>query len=90
MFAILKKINNFFIDTYDTLRCGVLNAMKAYKENGIDDSYEPGYGVRLDSGDLAYLSIECRRILDEHGLTKCKIFATNSLDEYLITDLERH
>ena len=77
------------IDTYDTLKCGVLNAIRAFKDNGIDDSYEAGYGVRLDSGDLAYLSAECRRILDENGLNKCKIFATNSLDEYLITDLER-
>ena len=77
------------IDTYDTLRCGILNAIKAFRNNGIDNSYEGGYGVRLDSGDLAYLSAECRRLLDEHGLTNCKIFATNSLDEYLITDLER-
>ena len=77
------------IDTYDTLRCGILNAIKAFKDNGIDDSYEGGYGVRLDSGDLAYLSIECRQILDENGFKNCKIFATNSLDEYLITDLER-
>ena len=77
------------IDTYDTLKCGIRNAIKAFKDNGIDDSYAPGYGIRLDSGDLAYLSIECRRILDENGLNGCKIFATNSLDEYLITDLER-
>ena len=77
------------IDTYDTLKCGVLNAMKAFRENGIDDSYSAGYGVRLDSGDLAYLSMECRRMLDENGFNGCKIFATNSLDEYLITDLER-
>jgi nicotinate phosphoribosyltransferase len=77
------------IDTYDTLKCGVLNAMKAFKANGIGNDYEAGYGVRLDSGDLAYLSAECRSILDEHGFTGCKIFATNSLDEYLITDLER-
>ena len=77
------------IDTYDTLKCGVRNAIKAFKDNGIDDSYAAGYGVRLDSGDLAYLSIECRAILDESGLKNCKIFATNSLDEYLITDLER-
>ena len=77
------------IDTYDTLRCGVLNAIKAFRDNGIDDSYEAGYGVRLDSGDLAYLSIECRQILDENGLKGCRIYATNSLDEYLITDLER-
>ena len=77
------------IDTYDTLKCGILNAMRAYRENGIDDSYQYGYGVRLDSGDLAYLSIECRKILDENGFKKCKIFATNSLDEYIISDLER-
>ena len=77
------------IDTYDTLRCGILNAMRAFKSNGIDDSYAPGYGIRLDSGDLAYLSSECRHILNSNGFTKCKIFATNSLDEYLITDLER-
>ena len=77
------------IDTYDTLKCGVRNAIKAFRENGIDDSYAPGYGVRLDSGDLAYLSIECRQILDDNGMKACKIFATNSLDEYLITDLER-
>lgn len=77
------------IDTYDTLKCGIKNAVKAFKENGIDDNYGPGYGVRLDSGDLAYLSIECRAILDANGLTQCKIFATNSLDEYLISDLER-
>ena len=77
------------IDTYDTLRCGILNAIKAFKDNGIDDSYQGGYGVRLDSGDLAYLSAECRTILDKNGLSACKIYATNSLDEYLITDLER-
>ena len=77
------------IDTYDTLRCGIRNAIKAFRDNGIGNDYAAGYGVRLDSGDLAYLSAECRRILDEHGMTGCKIFATNSLDEYLITDLER-
>ncbi len=77
------------IDTYDTLKCGVLNAIRAFRENGIDDSYPGGYGIRLDSGDLAYLSQEVRRILDEHGMRGCKIFATNGLDEYLITDLER-
>ena len=59
------------------------------RENGIDDNYPYGYGIRLDSGDLAYLSAEVRKILDDHGLLKCKIFATNSLDEYLISDLER-
>ncbi len=77
------------IDTYDTLKCGLRNAMRAFRDNGIDDNYPQGYGVRLDSGDLAYLSIEVRKVLDENGFRKCKIFATNSLDEYLISDLER-
>ncbi|MBQ9185483.1 MAG: nicotinate phosphoribosyltransferase [Bacteroidales bacterium] len=77
------------IDTYDTLRCGVLNAIRSFRENGIDDSYPGGYGIRLDSGDLAYLSVKVREILDAHGMKNCKIFATNSLDEYLISDLER-
>ena len=77
------------IDTYDSLRCGILNAIRAYRENGIDDSYPYGYGIRLDSGDLAYLSCECRRILDENCYRNCRIFATNSLDEYIISDLER-
>lgn len=77
------------VDTYDTLRCGVRNAIKAFRDNGIDDSYPYGYGIRLDSGDLAYLSVECRRMLDRAGMHKCMIFATNSLDEYLISDLEK-
>lgn len=77
------------IDTYDTLRCGIVNAIRAFRDNGIDDSYAPGYGIRLDSGDLAYLSQEVRQRLDAAGLHQCKVFATNSLDEYLITDLER-
>ena len=77
------------LDTYDTLRSGIENAITAFKACGIDDSYRPMYGVRLDSGDLAYLSIECRKLLDEAGLKECKITASNSLDEYLIADLER-
>lgn len=77
------------VDTYDTLHCGVKNAIKAYKECGIDNSYPYGFGIRLDSGDLTYLSIKAREILDNAGFTNCKIFATNALDEYLITDLER-
>jgi putative nicotinate phosphoribosyltransferase len=77
------------LDTYDTLRSGIRNAIAAFKAQGIDDSYQPLYGVRLDSGDLAYLSQECRKLLDEAGLRGCKITASNSLDEYLIVDLER-
>lgn len=76
------------IDTYDTLKCGILNAIRAFKECGISDGYPGGYGIRLDSGDLAYLSVKVRKLLDDHGLTECRIFATNGLDEYLISDLE--
>jgi len=84
-----NEILILLIDTYDTLKCGVKNAIKAFKANGIDDSYPFGYGIRLDSGDLTYLSIKVREMLDEAGLKNCKIFATNALDEYLITELER-
>jgi len=77
------------IDTYDTLKCGLKNAIKAFLKTGVDDNYPHVYGIRLDSGDLAYLSSRCREELDVAGFTKCKIFATNSLDEYIISDLER-
>ena len=77
------------VDTFDTLKCGVRNAIRAFKANGIDDSYPQGYGIRLDSGDLAYLSSKAREMLDAAGLKNCKIFATNSLDEYIISDLEK-
>ena len=77
------------VDTYDTLNCGVKNAIRAYKECGIGNDYQPNFGIRLDSGDLAYLSRQCRDMLDKAGLENCKIFATNALDEYLITELER-
>lgn len=77
------------IDTYDTLNCGIRNAIRAYNECGIENDYKPGFGIRLDSGDLAYLSRRCRDILNKAGLSNCRIFATNALDEYLITELER-
>ncbi len=76
------------IDTYDTLKIGLKNAILAFKENGIDDSYEGIYGVRMDSGDLAYLSKKAREELDRHGLKKAKIFVTNSLNEQLIKSLK--
>lgn len=77
------------VDTYDTLKSGVKNAIRAFNANNIDNDYKPFYGIRLDSGDLAYLSRIAREMLDHAGLTSCKIFATNSLDEYLIAELER-
>ena len=77
------------IDTYDTLKSGIHNAIAAFRANNINNEYKPFYGIRLDSGDLAYLSKECREILDREGYDKCVIFASNALDEYLISDLER-
>jgi len=75
------------VDTYDTINIGIENAIKAFKECGIDDNYEGAYGVRLDSGDLAYQSKKCRKRFDEEGFTKAKITLTNSLDEKLIRSL---
>ena len=66
-----------------------MSSSSAFKENGITNDYQPSFGIRLDSGDLAYLSQKCREILDANGLSGCKILATNGLDEYLIADLER-
>ena len=74
------------VDTYNTLKSGVPNAIRAFKEvlvpQGIQD-----FGIRLDSGDISYLSKRARKMLDDAGLSCCKIVASNSLDEYLIRDL---
>ena len=74
------------VDTYDTLKSGVPNAIRAFKEvllpKGITKC-----SIRLDSGDLAFLTREARRMLDEAGLTECKIVVSNSLDENIIRDL---
>lgn len=74
------------IDTYNVLKSGIINAIKVYK-NVLEPQGKILKGVRLDSGDLAYLSKEVRKILNINGLEKCKIIASNSLDEYIISDL---
>lgn len=74
------------VDTYDTLESGVPNAIKVAKEYLIPNGYRLK-AIRLDSGDLAYLSKAARKMLDDAGLEDCKIMASNSLDEYLIDDL---
>lgn len=73
------------VDTYDTLRSGMPNAIQVFRELR-ERGHEP-LGIRLDSGDLAYLSRECRRMLDEAGFPKAKICVSGDLDEYLIHDL---
>lgn len=74
------------IDTYNVLKSGLPNAIKVFKEYLIPNGYKPA-GVRIDSGDMAYLSNKVRSILDSEGLTEVKIVASNSLDEYIIRDL---
>ncbi|SFI73839.1 MULTISPECIES: nicotinate phosphoribosyltransferase [unclassified Bacillus (in: firmicutes)] len=75
----------FLVDTYDTLKSGVPNAIKVAKELGDQINFK---GIRLDSGDLAYLSKEARKMLDEAGFTETKIIASNDLDEKTITHLK--
>jgi nicotinate phosphoribosyltransferase len=75
----------FLVDTYDTLRLGVPNAIKVAKELGDKINF---IGIRLDSGDLAYLSKEARKMLDEAGFPDAKIVASSDLDEYTIISLK--
>lgn len=74
------------VDTYDTLRSGVPNAIKVFDEVIVPQGYRPR-GIRLDSGDLAYLSKESRKLLDAAGYEDCKIVASSGLDEYKVSDL---
>lgn len=74
------------VDTYDVLKEGLPNAIRVFDEEIVPRGYRPK-GIRIDSGDLAYLSKECRRILDEAGYPDCKIVASSSLDEYVIREL---
>lgn len=74
------------VDTYDTLRSGIPNAVRAF-----DDVLKPlgkrPVSVRIDSGDITYLSKKVRKMLDEAGYPDCEIAASNSLDEYIINDM---
>ena len=76
------------VDTYNTLKSGVPNAIRVFNEvlkpKGITKC-----GIRLDSGDMAYLSQKARKMLDDAGWTECEISVSNSLDEYIIQDLLR-
>ena len=70
------------IDTYNVLKSGLPNAIKVFKE------LKPKkMGIRIDSGDITYLTRECRKRLDEAGLEDCSIVISNSLDEYIIRDV---
>lgn len=74
------------VDTYNVLKSGIPNAIKAFDEILKPLGARPK-GVRIDSGDITYLSKKVRKMLDEAGYCDCKIVASNSLDEYLIRDM---
>ncbi|HPY36580.1 MAG TPA: nicotinate phosphoribosyltransferase [Clostridia bacterium] len=83
---VFPKTCMLLVDTYDTLRSGIPNAIKVFQELR-EQGHEP-VGVRLDSGDLAYLSKKAREMLDDAGFGKAKIFASSDLDETIIRDLK--
>ena len=74
------------VDTYDTIRSGVPNAIKAFNDVLVPMGKRPS-SIRIDSGDITYLSKRARKMLDEAGFPDCDIMASNSLDEYLISDM---
>lgn len=76
------------VDTYDTLKSGVPNAIRVFQECKKEGHVLEKYGIRLDSGDLAYLSKEARKMLDDAGFPDALICASNDLDEYLLHDLK--
>ena len=75
------------IDTYDTMESGIISAIRAFRDNGINDGYEGMYGIRVDSGNLGELSKKCRKILNEKGFYRAKIILTGGLDEKKIKEL---
>lgn len=87
-YAELYPLNTtLLVDTYDTLRSGVPNAIKVFSELRDAGKMPENYGIRLDSGDLAYLSKKARKMLDDAGFVDAKITASNNLDEYIIDSL---
>lgn len=74
------------VDTYNVLKSGVPNAIRVFKEELLPKGYRPK-GIRIDSGDIKYLSQKARKMLDDAGFQDCKIIASNSLDEYIIRDV---
>ena len=84
-YAMTHKDCVFLVDTYDTLKSGVPNAIKVAKELGDKINFK---GIRLDSGDLAFLSKKAREMLDKAGFKQAKIIASNDLDENTIMNLK--
>jgi len=84
-YATTHKNCVFLVDTYDTLKSGVPSAIKVAKEMGDKINFE---GVRIDSGDMAYISKRVRKQLDEAGFPNAKIYASNDLDEKTVLNLK--
>lgn len=76
----------FLVDTYNVLKSGVPNAIRVFNEELVPQGIRPK-GIRIDSGDITYLSKQARKMLDKAGFPDCQIVASNSLDEYIIRDL---
>ncbi|CAB1244135.1 Nicotinate phosphoribosyltransferase [Ruminococcaceae bacterium BL-6] len=74
------------VDTYNVLKSGVPNAIRTFNEELLPHGFRPA-GIRIDSGDITYLSRKARKMLDEAGFEDCKICASNALDEYIIRDM---
>lgn len=74
------------VDTYNVLKSGIPNAIKAFNSEILPRGFRPK-GIRIDSGDITYLSKQARKMLDEAGFEDCQIVASNSLDEELIRDM---
>ncbi|MFT9056192.1 MAG: nicotinate phosphoribosyltransferase [Ethanoligenens sp.] len=74
------------VDTYNVLKSGVPNAIRTFQEEVLPRGFRPA-GIRIDSGDITYLSRKARKLLDDAGFTDCGIVASNSMDEYIIRDI---
>lgn len=80
------KSCTLLVDTYNVLKSGVPNAIRTFREELVPRGFRPA-GIRIDSGDITYLSRRARKMLDDAGFPDCKICASNSLDEYIIRDM---
>lgn len=83
---LYPKSPTLLVDTYDVIKSGVPNAIKAFK-SVLSAEEQKSCAIRIDSGDITYLSKKVRKMLDSAGLEDCKIVVSNSLDEYIIRDI---
>lgn len=83
---IYPENSTFLVDTYNVLKSGMPNAIKVFNEEIVSRGFRPK-GIRIDSGDITYLSKAARQMLDAAGFSDCLIVASNSLDEYIIRDI---